>query len=82
MTLDFVELAKLESELEAQFVAYELGIRKVPHSVHRKSAPILGGLPGGTSAWGTISAPEKCKTIVEDVIEAYRDGFNGFKASR
>lgn len=82
MTHDFVELAKIESELEAKFVANELDVRKVPHSIHRKSAPILGGLHGGRNAWGTISAPDKFRAVVIEVLGAYRDGFNGCKASR
>ena len=82
MTLDFVELTYIESELEAQFVAHELDVRKVPHSIHRKSAPIFGGLFGGTIAWGSISAPEKCRRVVREIVDAYRDGFNGCKALR
>jgi len=76
--MDFVKIAVLENDVEAQFVASVLEDRAIPHVLQSYRDTAYDGLFQTQRGWGQVNAPLSYREeILEIVTEARRQASEG-----
>jgi hypothetical protein len=72
--MDFVKIAVLDNDIEAQFVESVLEDRSIPHVMQSYRDTAYDGLFQTQRGWGQVNAPASYKDeILEIVMEARRE---------
>lgn len=69
---DFVKIAEIVDQFEAQIVESELIEREVPHSIVSHHDTAYDGLFQASMGWGRVEAPQEYAELILQIIEEIR----------
>jgi hypothetical protein len=69
---DYVKIAILDNEFEAQLLESILKEREIPHILTSYYDTAFDGLYQAQMGWGHVSSPEQCSEEIEDILSDLR----------
>lgn len=72
----FTKIAVLENEFEAQLLESILKEREIPHFLKSYHDPAYGTLYQMVKGWGQVTAPERCREEITEIISDIRKGYS------
>jgi hypothetical protein len=71
---DFIKIAVLDNEIEAQLLDSVLTEREIPHRMRSYHDTAYDGLFQTQKGWGHVSAPAECREDIQEILRDIRIG--------